>query len=245
MGGQNHQPTNTGITPASAWLSQKVGDGFAFVLEANGHLENAIMIGMNKLHIHDLIPDLDGTPSEHVHKAIECLKLSQERLSEIQIGFNRLIEIAKVVGYKGNPLASKVKSFGLKEQFEGLLIRPVINTMIWEDLEMRIQDLNILKTLEWEAEQFLSLEEPTSRLIEVLQQCLELSEKQSGRDMADAIENNELPLRQFYAQVFSTWNSLHAMFLYSSLIMTELFYKINAYPSLVEFDPDQGGVNAA
>ena len=63
--------------------------------------------------------------------------------------------------------------------------------------------------------------------------------------MADAIENNEVPLRQYYAQVFSLWNTLHAMFLYSALMMTELFYRVNAYPSLLEFDPASVGVHAA
>lgn len=35
------------------------------------------------------------------------------------------------------------------------------------------------------------------------------------------------------------------MFLYSALIMTELFYRVNAYPSLLDFDPIAARVHAA
>ena len=245
MGGQNHQPTNRKITAVSAWLSQRVGEGFASVLEANNHLENAIMLGMNKLHIEDLAASLTGAPADHVAKTIECLEHSTRNLVEIQTGFKRLLDVAIIEGYKGNPLASKLGSLQLKAGFEGVLVQPFANSRVWNELEDRIQNHNILDTLAWEAEQFKQLEIPTRNLIATLQECRRIAEMESGHAMADAIENNEVPLRQYYAQVFSLWNTLHAMFLYSALMMTELFYRVNAYPSLLEFDPTAVGVRAA
>ncbi len=245
MGGQNHQPTNTKITAASAWLSQRVGEGFIRALEANNHLENAIMLGMNKLHIEDLVASLNGTPAEHLAKAIEQLKYSLNTLGDIQVGFNRLLDVAAIEGYKGNPLASKLGTLNLKTKFEGILIQPYSNNSVWNELEKRIEKLNILETLAWEAKQFKRLEPPTHDLVVTLQECLRIAEMENGRAMADAIENNEVPIRQYYAQVFSLWNTLHAMFLYSALMMTELFYRANAYPSLLEFDPASVNVSAA
>ena len=245
MGGQNHQPTSSKITAVSAWLSQRVGEGFASVLEANNHLENAIMLGMEKLHVEDLAASLIGAPADHVAKTIECLERSARTLGEIQIGFKRLSDVATIEGYKGNPLASKLSSLQLKAGFEGILVRPFANARVWDELEVRIQDHNILDTLAWEAEQFKQLEVPTRNLVATLLECQRIAETEGGRAMADAIENNEVPLRQYYAQVFSLWNTLHAMFLYSALMMTELFYRVNAYPSLLDFDPAAMGVQAA
>lgn len=245
MGGQNHKPTHTRITAVSAWLSQRVGQGFVSVLEANNHLENAIMLGMNKLHIEDLVASLDGTPAEHLAKTIECLELTSKTLSDIQIGFKRLLDVAVLEGYKGNPLASELGSLNLQTQFEGVLVQPYVNNRVWSELESLIKKHNILETLAWEAEQFQQLETPTHYLVATLKECLRIAEIESGRAMADAIENNEVPLRQYYAQVFSLWNNLHAMFLYSALMMTELFYRANAFPSLLEFDPISMNVSAA
>lgn len=237
MGGQNHQPTGTKITAASAWLSQNVGKGFALVLEANNHLENAIMLGMKKLYIEDLTPFLGGTPEEHIEKTITALSQSVDTLEKIQLGFTRLQEVAEIIRYKGNPLSPTIKEHQLKEKFEGVLVKPYCNGKIWEELENHIQEDNILNTLKWEADQFKELCSPTEHLISILLECKRIAQSEGGQAMADAIENNEVPLRQYYAQVFSLWNTLHAMFLYSALMMTELFYQVNAFPSLLEFDP--------
>lgn len=229
----------------SAWLSQRVGQGFVSVLTANNHLEDAIMLGMDKLHVEYLAASLSGTPVEHLNKTIDCLRRSINELTEVQIGFKRLLDVAALEGYKGNPLASTLPSLQLKNGFEGVLVKPFANTRVWAELEGRIQRHNILDTLAWEAEQFMQLDDPTRDLIATLEECRRIAIEEGGKTMADAIENNEVPLRQHYAQVFSIWNTLHAMFLYSALMMTELFYRVNAYPSLLEFDPSSISVRAA
>lgn len=54
------------------------------------------------------------------------------------------------------------------------------------------------------------------------------------KEFVEAIECNKISLRQAYARAFSLWNYLHAMFLYSALMMTELFYRTSGLPSLLE-----------
>lgn len=237
MGGQNHQPCNRILTGASAWLSQKVGEGFIDVLAANNHLENAIMLGMKKLHVEDVALGIEGTVEEHVALTIASLNKSLMALSLIPSGFQRLITLAEQIGYKGNPHVGQMDTYNLEESFQGVLIQPHINKAVWDELYTQIKNNNILKTLEWESEQFKSLTHATENLISVMEESKEIAIQEGDEAFVNAIENNEIPLRQYYAQVFSHWNSLHAMFLYSALIMTELFYRLNDYPSLTEFDP--------
>jgi len=107
---------------------------------------------------------------------------------------------------------------------------------IWRELERRITKDNVMKTLEWEAAQFDAVTQPTQDFLVVMEDCLDIAETEGGMAFVDTIENNEVPVRQYGGQLLSLWNNLDAMFLYSALIMTELFYRANAYPSLLEFD---------
>lgn len=245
MGARNHQPTNRKITGVSAWLSQKVGEGIILVQKGNNHLEDAIMQGMDKLHIEELAFELSGHPAEHIEKAISALNQSAEVLELIQRGFRKLSDVAGKEGYKGNPFASKLGEMNLAAAFDGVLVRPYINERAWKEVESRIIKGNILNTLEWERQEFLKLLEYTTDFTEVMRQCKEVAEKEGGRNFVEAVENNEIPVRQYGAQLLTSWNHLDCMFMYSALMMTELFYKLNAYPSLLEFDPINEGINAA
>lgn len=245
MGGKNHQPTRVSLTAASAWLSQQVGKGCIAVQKANNHLEDAIMLGMGKQYIEDLASDLAGSADAHRTHAIESLDDSLKCLARIQVGFTRLAEAATKEGYKGNPLAGTLPNLKLREAFTGVLVRPFPNERLWAELERRVQTSNVMDTLAWEAAQFDQVVEPTRCLSSTLEECKKIALQEGANAMAMAIENGEVPLRQYFAQVFSLWNSLDAMFLYSALIMTELFYRANAYPSLLDFDPASASVKAA
>ncbi len=237
MGGQNHQPTNqVRLIAPSAWLSQRVGDAFSQVLQSNSALENAIIVGMRHLHVEDIAPPLTQSAIEYLGEAINLLERSLHEVGRISTAYGNLLAAADLENYKGNPLASKIKTFALDEALAGELILPGVNPVAWKSLEHHISQENILSTLKWEAVEFERVREPTKALISVLEQCQRIAREQGDRRMVEAIECNEVRLRQEFAKVFSLWNYLHGLFLYSAVAMTELFYRTNAFGSLIGDD---------
>jgi hypothetical protein len=232
MGGQNHQPTSTKLVAASAWLSKRVGDGFANVLKANSELEDALILAADKLYVEQLSRELVGTPIQYLKRSEQLLLSSVTDLADIERGYENLLDAARTEYYRGNPLAPMLPKMSLAEQFRGRLITPVENQAAWTSLEERIATDNILGTLEWEMREFRELRVPTEDLISVLCHCRTIAEEEGGAGLVEAIEGHHVPLRESYARVFSRWNYLHAVFLYSALIMTELFYRTNGIPSL-------------
>ncbi len=245
MGGQNHQPTRPDITPASAWLSRQIGEGIISIQQANNHLEDAIMAAMGRRHIEDLVPFLNGLASDHLTLSGSALRESISTLHKIEIGFRRLADVAQRIGYDGNPLARSVRSFDLERSFTGKLILPDVNVTVWNELLRHIEAHNIMATLDWERVQFQALIGATEELALITDECGVIARIEGDASFADAVENNRIPFRQYYARVFSLWNHLSAMFLYSALIMTELYYRANGYPSLTEFSPRAAGIEAA
>jgi hypothetical protein len=234
MGGMNHQPTRPKVLVGpSAWLSQKVGEGFQLVLQANSDLENAIIVSAAFLHVEHAAQFLKEPTQRYLERTQANLMSSLEKIKEIDTAYESLLSAAARENYTGNPIASKLGTYGLAQKFGGVLIRPTVNLGTWQELERRIEQSNILKTLSWEAEQFQLLVEPTKSLIEVVKTAMSKLAVDGDDAFLEAIEFNQLPLRQKYAEVFSLWNHLHALFLYSALIMTELFYRTNEIPSLV------------
>ena len=233
-GGKNHQPTSAvRLIAPSAWLSQRVGLALSEVLQSNNELENAIIVGMERLHVEKLAPSLPGSATDYLKLAIEHLERSLQVVSDIGAAYSNLLLAADAENYKGNPLASRLKEFRLDDAFSGALVLPAINPVAWENLEDRIAQQNILATLAWEATEFKRVIRPTKALIAVLERCSEMAETAGARRMVEAIECNGLMLRQEFAKVFSLWNYLHDLFLYSALAMTELFYRTNAFGSLL------------
>ncbi len=235
MGGQNHQPTSSiRLLGPSAWLSQKLGEGFSAVLQSNNELENAIITAADRLHVEELAKDLTQAPERYLKRAISALQMSLTAIDHIQHGYAHLLDAAADEGYKGNPIASTISDLQLADQFNGTLIFPTVNKDAWNSVELRVTGMNVLATLEWEFSQFDLLRDPTISLIAAMREAATMLKTGGKRSFLEAVEWNEIPLRQRYAKVFSLWNHLHAMFLYSALIMTELFYRANSFPSLLE-----------
>ena len=237
MGGKNHQPTNViRLIAPSAWLSKKQSEGLIAVLEANNHLEDAIISAMGRLHVEEFVPKSGDTPTDHLTLTLEKLRASLTKLDDIARAYDNLLDAAAKENYTGNPLASKLKDLDLSGQFAGVLIQPHVNRPAWEGVEARIQEDNILAALRWEKDQFELLRQPTHDLIECIAASASILTATGASRFVKAIEMNEVPLRQRYAKVFSLWNNLDAMFLYSALMMTELFYRSNGFPSLLNGD---------
>jgi len=192
------------------------------------------MLGMNKLYVEELASTLSGDVTTHLRAAKHELIKSLAQLNGIELGFEKLVAQARKIGYVGNPLVGQLKSASMEREFEGLLVLPTTKKDIWAKLESRISEHNILATLEWEQAEFGKLKGPTEELLKIFDDLIKVSEVEGGERTVEFIENNVIPLRQHYAKVFSLWNHLHAMFLYSALLMTELFYRANGYPSLTD-----------
>ncbi len=236
MGGINHQPTKRKLTAASAWLSQRFCRGFTHVLRANDALEDALITSMAKLYVEDVTADLEGTPGEYMRTAISELGKSVAAVEQSLLAYDNILEAANKEGYKGNTLARQVRSMNLVASFEGKILQPSIQTSIWEEIERRISEENTLGVLKWEQTQVRKVVPLIEDLIQVMSQCLTVAEEKGHQAFANAIEMNELPLRQKFACVFSYWGYLQTMFLYAAIMMTELFYQENKYPSLVGND---------
>lgn len=233
MGGKNHAPTgNMVFVGPSALLSRRVGEGYIAVIRANNHLEDAVVLSVKKRNVESETDDINGTASEHLRDAIEDLETSVQTLQAIAAAFDHLIKVAEVEGYSGNPLASQLPTLDLKTLFSSDVVTPVIHEEAWSRVEERITNDNILKTLEWEKGEFLRLAEPTQELLACLHDCLSIEQRYGGQEFVERVEHNQLPLRRLYARVFSMWNHLDALFLYSALITTELFYRSSELGSL-------------
>jgi hypothetical protein len=192
---------------------------------------------MDKVHVQDFTKELAGTPAKYMDSAIKKLQETLPCVDRIRAGYQRLLDAATIEGYSGNPLVSQLESYQLQTLFDGLIIRPAVNPTVWRELEDRIISNNILETLRWESSRFEELIAPTNDLIEVMTRCREIAAQQGSHIFIDAIENNKVPLRQCFARVFSLWNYLDTMFLYSALIMTELYYRAKCLSSLADFEP--------
>ncbi len=55
--------------------------------------------------------------------------------------------------------------------------------------------------------------------------------------LIDAVEENKIPMRQYFARLFSRWFYVFTMFLYSALMSTELAYQEKGYGTLAEVPP--------
>ena len=233
MGGRNHQPTHTGATASSAWLSKKIGEAVIALERANNHLEDAIIVAMRDIdpaRIHLRVES--QTVQKSLNESRMALLEMKGSLACIDDGFDALLQICNDLGYSGNALSSTLDDQEMLEHLKSHDILPHVNQEAWTEVAKQIQKFGILEALRWEQQQFQLLAVPTDRLIAVTQQCMDVAEQNDRNAFIDAIENNEIPYRHHYARVFSIWNHLQAMFLYSALMMTELYYRANGLGSL-------------
>lgn len=240
MGGINHKPTRTKFTSVSAFLSMKVTEALVAVENANIVLEKAILASCDKpMYVKPgiLRALASGGASAAVNFLDEGVGYLRSSLKDIDVIVNTydimLEEMAKD-GYKGNALATSLAEYRLAGRLDGKVIQPAVLTSIWHEVEHRIIHDNLPKTFEFEREEFRKLKEPTEDLILVFEAMREAAEQD---DLIDAVEENKVPMRQYFARLFSRWYYLSTMFLYSALISTELAYQEKGYGTLAEVPP--------
>lgn len=237
MGGQNHQPTNIKCTASSALLSKEIGRAIIDLQSANNHLEDAIILALRGIDPAGIHERIEATSvAESLRLSSSSLVAMKGRLSHIDDAFDQLLDLCASLGYEGNPLACEIDSFNLQDTFKRHDVLPHVNQEAWNDVATRIRDTNIIATLRWEQGEFQKLSSPADHLISITQQVVDIALNEGDSEVADALEDNGIPYRHHYARVFARWNYLQAMFLYSALMMTELYYRKNGFGSLTTTD---------
>jgi hypothetical protein len=176
------------------------------------------------------------TPSKNLDLSRLALFEMKASIARIDEAFTELLELCASIDYEGNPLSGEIKTFNLRSTFMRHDVLPKVNEEAWCDVESRICAVGILDTLRWEQGEFRKLANPINALITVTNQCVAIAENDGDQALVDAIEHNGVSYRQHYARVFAMWNQLDAVFLYSALMMTELFYRANDLGTLTETD---------
>lgn len=178
------------------------------------------------------LADPEGAVS-FLDQGIEYLRTSLKKIDEIAEAYNILLNKAVELGYTGNPLAPQLSELGLKESLEGKILQPKVVSPIWEEIEGRFQRDNLLETFRYEQREFAKLEKPTNDLIAVFEACKPAAKQGT---LIEEIEDNKIPMRQYFGRLFSQGYYLATLFLYSSLICTELCYRSEGLDSLGEFE---------
>jgi hypothetical protein len=240
VGGINHKPTKKVFTSISAFLSMKVTEALVAVENANIALEKAILASCDKpMYVKpEILQNLTSggglTSVNFLNQGIEYLRSSLEHIDLIVNTYDIMLEEMAKKGYKGNALATSLAEYRLAARLNDKVIQPTVVTHIWHEVENRIIHDNLPKTFEFERGEFCKLREPTENLILVFEAMREAAEQDN---LIDAVEENKIPMRQYFARLFSRWFYVSTMFLYSALISTELAYKEKGYGTLAEVPP--------
>lgn len=226
----NHRPTSR-YTEYAANLSKQVCEAFALLLNCNSAIEDAMIVATGNDEVASLAK-AEGDAATNLRRAIDQLERSIERVRQVLLAYDLMLAPVQKSGYKGNRLAARLSEFQLLESFSGRIILPSIQLDIWNEVARRVERDNVIRTFEWERSLFQQLETPTSELAELLRECWELAAKQGGLAFVGAVDCNGIPLRQYFAKVFSLWLYVLTEFFYRALISTELYYRSHAIGTL-------------
>lgn len=213
------------LIPVSARLSRSTDEAAICLHQANMAIEDAILA--------EYAGDRVGS-QQHVAQAIAHVKDFKQKLAAIDAAWKAMFHEMERVGYKGNPLAATLHQLRLRESFSHRLLPPAIATEAWQELELRFQKHNLPQTFAWERSLYEAMQEPADNLIAVLEVCRAAAE--AGK-LVESVELNVIPLRQYFAPLYSMWHYASQVFLYSAMICTELFYRTHALGSLAETPP--------
>lgn len=236
MGGINHKPTRKKFAVLSALLSKKVTEAFVATHMANIMIEHVLIASSNEgdylipKEVRNQINDL-AKAQFYLSEAIRQLEEALKGLEEVDEMYDLLIDALAQDGYQGNPLAPRIYDLHLREQFDGTIILPHLLVDVWDEIASKIEAENLPATFQFEQSLFRNLQPLIYDLLDVLKRAREVV---GSGQFIEALESNTLPLRTYFARVFSYLYYVMTTFLYSTLISTELFYQSEGLPSLVE-----------
>ncbi|KPC97799.1 hypothetical protein LR69_04000 [Geobacillus sp. BCO2] len=149
--------------------------------------------------------------------------------------YDDLLKKCVELEYKGNPLASQINKWNLKDKLEKNLFLPPSQEM-WELVSGIIEQDNLVKYFKWERDLFKNTINPLQDLIKVLETCKEVA-KVDPELFVKCVEFNQIPLRQYFFRVFNMWCKIDIAIEFSTSISTELFYQLEGHGSLTVVPP--------
>jgi hypothetical protein len=144
-----------------------------------------------------------GDPVTHLENAIPLLYNVLDDVDCILGSYDDLLEKCIELNYQGNPLASQINNWNLREKLEQNLYLPPSKEM-WETVSQIVERNNLVEYFKWERDLFKKTIDPLNDLITVMKTCKEVA-KADPELFVKSVEFNQIPLRQYFFRVFNMW----------------------------------------
>ncbi len=216
MGGKNHQPCRKYIRE-SIMLSKATSDILAKLEIANSLLEDVLLAELNgenkSRYMKDILKYLieSKNKTEEALKYINCILVKMDKLK-----------------FQDSEMLNEI--LALKDAFIELEIIPRREFSAWEITASILEKEGFKGIFIYFHKLLEKIKENLQELIELFVKGQEYTEK---GNLLEAIETNELPIRQSFVKVYLAYLDFSAIFTCSSIISTEVYLRTNGYPSLL------------
>ncbi len=220
MGGINHQPTNQVSNDLTVPASAALSHGMIKFLEANAHIEDAIVFESREF----------GAAKSKIQLAVASLEASIIQSYVAMHFVERLIQaIERPDYYPFEVLTSR--PVHLAETLVGHGMLP--NSAATESAANTLEAGDYHKSFHSYLEQLSKVVASVNGVKDVLNNYLD-SEKSNQGYFWMEVENGRLPFRQAYAKALTNWLNFMASWQTTALISTEVHLKAINAPSLLE-----------
>ncbi len=214
MGGINHQPCRNYMEKSTA-LSRSVSEAYSSLWDANIGIEDIILA------------ELSHKKSSSYNAVLASLEHSVDSLGRADNDFNQLLQKMNQLHFDLKPATINFKHITEQWEQDGF----IKNDVFWQEIVALYREGGFRNAIGTLQNKFIAVRNETRELLGVL-----THHRQSvaeGSFMID-VEENKIPLRQYFAKTLTCWDGALSLFRYSSLISTELYLQDMGYPSLVD-----------
>jgi hypothetical protein len=224
MGGKNHQPCRSYLLN-STMMSRAMSLAFISVELANVALEDVI------------IAELGAGQGDH-GPIVSHLNQSVRHLNDMDNALLQLTEQMRKESFRDLPslATTDLRLFGQQAKSEDLHTSKD-DWMVAEETMRKHGFWGMAEVFEKQIKHLVSL---TGDLAVRVQECSD-SNNASGMHV-ELEENGKFNFKPEFAKLYTAWSSFQQLFLASSLISTELWYRFNGFGSLLS---DQKTIRAA
>jgi hypothetical protein len=215
MGGKNHQPCRSYLVNSTK-LSRAMSLAFVSLELANVSLEDVILA------------ELDGKRGD-ARQILLQLKQSENNLQEMRSALDDLCQQMALESFQDLPTlkTSNLSTLGTLAKQEGLHR----SEQDWNEAAAVMREHGFWGMTSTFKAKIAELGELTKALHARVTACLPLAE--GGLLHMALEENGDANFKQEFARLYTEWASFQQLFLASSLISTELWYRFNKFGSLM------------